>query len=54
VIGLRNILAHGYEQVAHEILLKTITDDLPTLERAITQALECTEPQGGQYLLFFI
>ena len=47
VIGLRNILAHGYEQVAHEILLKTITDDLPTLERAITQALECTELRDG-------
>ncbi|MCL4770443.1 MAG: DUF86 domain-containing protein, partial [Burkholderiaceae bacterium] len=48
VIGLRNILAHGYEQVAHEILLKTITDDLPTLEHAITQALECTELRDGE------
>lgn len=47
VIGLRNILAHGYEQIAHEILLKTITDDLPALERAITQALEGTEPRDG-------
>ena len=48
VIGLRNILAHGYEHVAHEILLKTITDDLPTLEHAITQALECTELRDGE------
>ena len=47
VIGLRNILAHGYEQVAHEILFKTITDDLPSLEHAITQVLECTEPRDG-------
>ncbi|MBS0293268.1 MAG: DUF86 domain-containing protein [Proteobacteria bacterium] len=39
VIGLRNILAHGYEQVAHEILFKTITDDLPALEVALQHAL---------------
>lgn len=39
VIGLRNILAHGYEQVAHEILFKTITHDLPALEAALRHAL---------------
>lgn len=39
VIGLRNILAHGYEQVTHEILFKTITDDLPALEAALRHAL---------------
>jgi len=39
VIGLRNILAHGYEQVAHEILFKTISDDLPALEVALQHAL---------------
>ena len=39
VIGLRHILAHGYEQVAHEILFKTIADDLPTLEAAVLRAL---------------
>ncbi|WP_082836538.1 HepT-like ribonuclease domain-containing protein [Acidovorax sp. GW101-3H11] len=39
VIGLRNILAHGYEQVAHEILFKTIADDLPALETAVLRAL---------------
>lgn len=39
VIGLRNILAHGYEQVTHEILFKTITDDLPALEAALQRAL---------------
>lgn len=31
IIGLRNILAHGYEQVAHEVLHRTITDELPSL-----------------------
>lgn len=39
VIGLRNILAHGYEAVAHEILFKTIQDELPALENAVTAAL---------------
>jgi uncharacterized protein with HEPN domain len=39
VIGLRNILAHGYEQVAHEILWRTIIDDLPDLEAATAQVL---------------
>ncbi|WP_421561357.1 DUF86 domain-containing protein [Paracidovorax sp. MALMAid1276] len=39
VIGLRNILAHGYEHVAHEVLFKTIRDDLPALELAVTEAL---------------
>jgi uncharacterized protein with HEPN domain len=39
VIGLRNILAHGYEQVAHEILFKTIANDLPGLETALLRAL---------------
>ncbi len=39
VIGLRNILAHGYEQVTHEILFKTIADDLPALEMAVRRAL---------------
>ena len=39
VIGLRNILAHGYEHVAHEILWHTIARDLPTLEDALAHAL---------------
>lgn len=39
VIGLRNILTHGYEQVAHEILFKTITDDLPALEDSLQTLL---------------
>lgn len=49
VIGLRNILAHGYEQVAHEILFKTITDDLPALETAITEALRLAEQGDNGY-----
>ncbi len=29
IIGQRNILAHEYEQINHELLYKTATDDLP-------------------------
>lgn len=47
VIGLRNILAHGYEQVAHEILWRTITDDLPALQQALEQALNSLPPPGA-------
>lgn len=39
VIGLRNVLAHGYEQVAHEVLYKTIRDDLPALETELAAIL---------------
>ena len=40
IIGLRNILAHGYEQVAHVILYQTIERELPSLELALGAALE--------------
>jgi uncharacterized protein with HEPN domain len=35
IIGLRNILAHGYEQVEHEVLYKTIATDLPAVVIAL-------------------
>ena len=35
IIGLRNILAHGYEQVEHEVLYKTIEVDLPAVVAAL-------------------
>ncbi len=35
VIGMRNILAHGYEQIEHEVLYKTVVDDLPALANAL-------------------
>ena len=35
IIGLRNILAHGYEQVEHEVLFRSIAEDLPPLQRAL-------------------
>ena len=39
VTGLRNILAHGYEQVEHETLFNTVARDLPRLETALSQEL---------------
>lgn len=44
ITGLRNILAHGYEQVAHEVLFKTITDDLPALETALARWVSAIDP----------
>lgn len=44
VIGLRNILAHGYEQIEHEVLYKAVVDDLPALAAALDQWLV---GQGG-------
>ena len=40
VIGLRNILAHGYEQVAHEILHETVQRERPLLEVVLLQELK--------------
>jgi uncharacterized protein with HEPN domain len=37
IIGLRNILAHGYEQVAHEVLFNTVIHDLPAVESTLRQ-----------------
>lgn len=39
VIGLRNILAHGYEQVDHETLFRTVTTELTAVEVALAKSL---------------
>jgi len=39
IVGLRNILAHGYEQVDHETLFRTMTDELAAVESALAQHL---------------
>ncbi|MBP9903488.1 MAG: DUF86 domain-containing protein [Verrucomicrobia bacterium] len=44
IIGLRNLLAHGYEQVAHEVLFKTIADDLPALESVLARRVAGLDP----------
>ena len=45
IIGLRNILAHGYEQVAHEILDETIVQELPPLEARLFASLQSLTPR---------
>ena len=44
IIGLRNILAHGYEQVDHEVLYKSISGDLPALQVALEIWLAAKRP----------
>ena len=39
IIGQRNILAHEYGQIDHEILYKTVVDDIPELIRYLEKAL---------------
>ena len=39
IIGLRNILAHGYEQVDHETLHRTVTTELAAVEHSLADLL---------------
>lgn len=39
IIGLHNILAHGYEQVDHETLYRTVTNELAAVEDALAAGL---------------
>ena len=39
IIGLRNILAHGYEQVDHETLYRTVTTELAAVEGSLADHL---------------
>lgn len=48
VIGLRNILAHGYEQVAHEVLYRTVRNELPSLEAQLDGALATFGDAAGR------
>ena len=39
IIGQRNILAHEYGQIDHELLYRTIVNDIPELIRHLEKAL---------------
>jgi uncharacterized protein with HEPN domain len=39
VIGQRNILAHEYGHIDHELIFKTVTEDIPELIRNLEKAL---------------
>ncbi len=40
IIGLRNILAHGYEQTEHESLYRTARHDLQPVAHALQEWLD--------------
>ncbi len=40
IVAFRNILAHGYDTIDHEIVWHLIQDDLPTLLRTVESLLE--------------
>jgi uncharacterized protein with HEPN domain len=40
IIGLRNILAHGYEQIEHESVYRTASSDLAAVEAALRAWLD--------------
>ncbi|MEW6702171.1 MAG: HepT-like ribonuclease domain-containing protein [Bacteroidota bacterium] len=39
IIGIRNRLIHGYDDINHEILWQTVTEDLPKLLIALKKIL---------------
>lgn len=43
IIGLRNILAHGYERIDQETLYRTAATDLVAVEEALVKALAARE-----------
>ena len=44
IIGMRNIIAHGYFEVDLEVPWKTVRLDLPPLQREMRALLESGEP----------
>ena len=42
VIGQRNILAHEYGQIDHDLLYKTVREDVPKLIAALSRLLPAT------------
>ena len=46
IIGQRNILAHEYGQIDHELLYKTAADDIPALIIQLKKLLPPLEGEG--------
>lgn len=40
IVAMRNLVAHGYDQIKLDIVWRVVRDDLPTLERQIQSVLE--------------
>ncbi len=51
IIGTRNRLIHGYEEVDLDILWEIIKNDLPALGNALHSAIENETDAGQQKLL---
>lgn len=45
IIGQRNILAHEYGQIDHELLYKTVLEDIPALIKQLNALLPPTEEE---------
>ena len=46
VIGQRNILAHEYGQIDHELLFRTANEDVPALAVALRQIVSGLDRSG--------
>jgi uncharacterized protein with HEPN domain len=45
IIGMRNVLIHGYDVVQHEVLWDTVQESIPTLLNQLTKILRDLEQQ---------
>ena len=48
VIGMRNVIAHGYFDIDVNILGRTITSDIPVLERALKELKDIVAAELGR------
>ncbi len=44
IVGLRNRIAHGYEDIEPAVIWATIVRDLPALREAVSRLLACPQP----------
>lgn len=47
IIGMRNILVHGYFEIDTDIVWNAATRDVPALKPAVEKLLKSLEMQGG-------
>jgi uncharacterized protein with HEPN domain len=44
IIGFRNVLIHGYDEIEHERLWKIVQSDVPVLHKAVAELLKEAGP----------
>ena len=47
IVGFRNILMHGYAVVNHEIVWRTVQEDLPHLRTVLDALLGAEDGEAG-------